>query len=45
MKLKGKGLIWKILAGIIVLFLVMVAVKDWTPTQTTVEKTVTYENR
>jgi len=38
----GKGKILLFLVGIIVLFLVVVAAKDWTPTQTTVEKTVTY---
>ena len=45
MKLKGKGLIWKILIGAIILFLVAVAVKDWAPEQTAVEKTVTYGNK
>ena len=32
----------KIVLGIVVVFLVLVAVKDWAPKQTTVEKTVTY---
>ena len=45
MKEKGKGLIWKVLLGIVVLFLVLVAVKDWAPAQTSVEKTVVYENK
>ena len=45
MKQGSKGLILKIVLGVVILFLVVVAVKDWTPTQTAVEKTVIYENK
>ncbi len=45
MKLNGKGLILKVLVGGIVLFLVLVAVKDWAPAQSTIEKTVVYGNK
>ena len=37
-----KHIVLKIAIGVCVLFLVLVAVKDWTPTQTQVEKTVSY---
>ena len=37
-----KHIVLKIILGICVLFLVLVAVKDWTPAQTQIEKTVVY---
>ena len=37
-----KHFILKIMLGVCVLFLVLVAVKDWAPTQKQVEKTVVY---
>ena len=40
-----KHIVLKIILGVCVLFLVSVAVKDWTPTQTSVEKTVSYEKK
>ena len=37
-----KHIVLKVVLGVCALFLVLVAVKDWTPTQTQVEKTVVY---
>ena len=41
-KKENNHLLLKAVIGIIVLFLVVVAVKDFTPAQTPVEKTVVY---
>ena len=37
-----KHIVLKIVVGVCALFLVLIAVKDWTPAQTQVEKTVVY---
>ena len=44
MKLKKRKMLL-FLGGLIALFLVVVAVKDWAPAQTPVEKVVTYGNK
>lgn len=41
-KKENKHLLLKTVVGMIVLFLIVVAVKDFTPAQTPVEKTVVY---
>jgi len=41
----GISLLWKVAVGALVLFLVLVAVKDWAPEQQSVEKTVVYGNK
>ena len=41
-KKESKHLVLKAVLGIIVLFMIVVAVKDFTPEQTPVEKTVVY---
>ena len=45
MKVGIGSLLWKVLAGALILFLVLVAVKDWAPNQTTIEKTVVYGSK
>jgi len=44
MKLKS-GKLFLFLGGVIALFLIVVAVKDWAPAQVAVEKTVVYGNK
>lgn len=41
-KKESNHFLLKVVLGIVVLFLVVVAVKDFTPAQTPVEKTVVY---
>ena len=41
-KKESKHLVLKVVLGIIVLFLIVVAVKDFTPAQMAIEKTVVY---
>jgi hypothetical protein len=41
-KKESKHLVLKVVLGIIVLFMIVVAVKDFTPAQTAIEKTVVY---
>lgn len=44
-KKESNHFLLKVVLGIVVLFLIVVAVKDFTPAQTPVEKTVVYEQK